>query len=102
MCHRCLANDPAPTAFMQSVFAKMDRELPANATGADVVDATHRFFADAGSPPGGQGHVAQEAVKMIIRTAKRSGVGLNSAECSPENARHVLRAVARGQLRAQA
>lgn len=102
MCQRCLAQDSAPTAFMQAIFAKMDGELPANATGADVVDATFRFFADAGSPPGGQGHVAQEAVTMIIRTAKRSGVGLNSAECQPESARKVLRAVAQGHLRAQA
>jgi len=104
MCSRCLWSDTAPTEFMQAVFAKMDATLPATATGADVVDETFRAFEEAGPPPGsviGQG-LMDVAVRTIIRTAKRSGVGLNSSSCSPADARRVLKAVAAGQLSANA
>lgn len=104
MCFRCLWSDTAPTDFMKAVFAKMDATLPDTATGADVVDGTARAFQEAGPPPGSmikQG-LMDVAVQTIIRTAKRSGVGLNSPSCSPADARRVLRAVAAGQLSANA
>lgn len=104
MCFRCLSNDSAPTPFMMSVFADMDAKLGANATGANIVDATFGFFEKAGSPPGATvpGHLGQVAVTTLIRTAKRSGVVINSPDCPPEQARRVLRACAEGLLAAPA
>ena len=59
------------------------------ATGADVVTATFRAFEEAGPPPGsviGQG-LMDVAIRTIIRTAKRSGGGLNSPRARPRTRR---------------
>lgn len=101
MCFRCYENDPPPSPFMRSIFAFVDASLPAEATGAEIVDATSRAFREAGPPPGAQisGDLASVAVRDLIRAAKRSGVGINSPNTSAAKARPVLRAVAAGLLR---
>ncbi len=100
MCFRCLQNDTPPTDFMRAVYARMDAELPADANGAAIVDETFRAFREAGPPPGAlfPDHLGDAAVRALIRTAKRSGVAINSEQTTGELARPVLRACASGLL----
>ena len=90
MCFRCYENDTAPSAEMMKLYSEIDASLPADATGADISDATFSLsFARRGDDYLG---------RSLIRTAKRSGVLLNSSKTPGAVARPVLRAAAAGRL----
>lgn len=89
MCFRCYENDPAPSPEMRAHYAAVDAALPADATGADIVDAV----ATRSRTERGDDYL----VRVLIRSAKRSGVGINSPKTPAEKARPVLRAVAAGR-----
>lgn len=86
MCFRCYQNDTAPSSETRAIYAAVDATQPADATGAAIVDAVAL--------------ARPEAVRDLIRTGKRSGVAINSPNCSPADARRVLRACAAGEMRA--
>ncbi len=86
MCFRCYQNDSAPSDAEREI-AKMVLALPVDANGAAVIDSLGRT-----------GHAT--VVRTVIRTAKRSGVVINSERCSQADAYRVVRAVAEGRMAA--